>query len=155
MKSLLLVALLIVTYPLFAEEKNYGDVIVSKVESVHDGDTITVTINKWPTITGERIPVRIDGVDTPEINGDCPLEKELAQKAKQFTITFLQTDKRIYLRKMKRDKYFRILADVTIGTRSLSQELISSGLAKAYSGGKKESWCGISTISTEIVLSNN
>jgi len=73
MKSLLLVALLIVTYPLFAEEKNYGDVIVSKVESVHDGDTITVTINKWPTITGERIPVRIDGVDTPEINGDCPL----------------------------------------------------------------------------------
>lgn len=154
MKNVIFI-LLLLSFPSLAEEKNYGDVIVSKVEGVHDGDTITVTVNKWPAVSGEKIPVRIDGVDTPEINGDCPVEKELAQKAKQFTITFLQTDKRIYLRKMKRDKYFRILADVTVGTKSLSQELIASGLAKPYAGGKKESWCGVTTTSTEIVLSNN
>lgn len=155
MKKILTMLLLMATFQVIAEEKDYGDVIVSAVNAVHDGDTITVTINKWPAVIGDKVSVRVANIDTPEINGSCLAEKELAQKAKQFTLNFITTDKRIYLRKMKRDKYFRILADVSVSGKYLSQELIAAGLAKPYDGGKKESWCPTAESTPGSVLANN
>jgi endonuclease YncB( thermonuclease family) len=60
----------------------YGTVIVTKVISVYDGDTFRVDIDSLPPIVGKNIPIRLNGVDTPEIRGKCKYEKDLAIKAR-------------------------------------------------------------------------
>ena len=56
-------------------------------------------------------------------------------------MALLRAGKRIELRPLRRDKYFRVLADVYVDGKSLSQSLIKAGLGREYHGGKKGSWC--------------
>lgn len=126
-----------------AETAQYGNVIVSEVTSIYDGDTFRVTIKDWPAIAGYRIGVRVKGVDTPEISGKCPEEKALARKAKQFTVGLLRSGQPVELRNLQRDKYFRLLADVYVGKRNLATELKKAGLGYDYQGGKRKRWCPV------------
>jgi len=119
----------------------YGTVTVSKVISVYDGDTFRVDIGSLPPIVGKNIPIRLNGVDTPEIQGKCQYEKDLALKARDFVRNKLANAKEIKLTKLQRGKYFRVVADVMIDGVSLEQELLDNELAYKYTGGKKSSWC--------------
>ena len=119
----------------------YGTAIVSKVISVYDGDTFRVDIDSLPPIVGKNIPIRLNGVDTPEIRGKCQYEKDLALKARDFVRSKLANAKEIRLTKLQRGKYFRVVADVMIDGESLEQELLNNELAYKYTGGKKSSWC--------------
>ena len=119
----------------------YGSVIVSKVISVYDGDTFRVDIDSLPPIVGKNIPIRLNGVDTPEIQGKCQYEKDLALKARDFVRNKLANAKEIKLTKLQRGKYFRVVADVMIDDVSLEKELLENKLAYKYTGGKKSSWC--------------
>ena len=119
----------------------YGTVTVSKVISVYDGDTFRVDIDSLPPIVGKNIPIRLNGVDTPEIQGKCQQEEDLAIKARDFVRIKLANAKEIKLTKLQRGKYFRVVADVYIDGVSLEQELLENKLAYKYSGGKKISWC--------------
>ena len=119
----------------------YGTAIVSKVISVYDGDTFRVDIDSLPPIVGKNIPIRLNGVDTPEIRGKCKYEKDLAIKARDFVRNKLANAKEIRLTKLQRGKYFRVVADVMIDGVSLEQELLDNALAYKYTGGKKSSWC--------------
>ena len=119
----------------------YGTVTVSKVISVYDGDTFRVDIDSLPPIVGKNIPIRLNGVDTPEIQGKCQYEKDLALLARDFVRKKLENAKEIKLTKLQRGKYFRVVADVTIDGVSLEQELLENKLAYKYTGGKKSSWC--------------
>ena len=119
----------------------YGSVIVSKVISVYDGDTFRVDIDSLPPIVGKNIPIRLNGVDTPEIRGKCQYEKDLALKARDFVRNKLANAKEIKLSKLQRGKYFRVVADVYVDGVSLEQELLDNELAYKYTGGKKSSWC--------------
>ena len=121
--------------------KEYGTAIVSKVISVYDGDTFRVDIGSLPPIVGKNIPIRLNGVDTPEIQGKCKYEKDLALMARDFVRNKLATAKEIRLTKLQRGKYFRVVADVMIDGVSLEQELLDNELAYKYTGGKKSSWC--------------
>ncbi len=67
---------------------------MDEVTSIYDGDTFRVNINSWPEVIGRRVPVRIAGIDTPEMRGKCQVEKELARKAKQFTVLMLRAAKK-------------------------------------------------------------
>lgn len=49
---------------------------VDEVVSIYNGDTITVTIKEYPSIIGERISIRVNGIDTPEIKEKCANEKD-------------------------------------------------------------------------------
>jgi len=122
--------------------KSFGHVLVDSIVGVYDGDTIRVRIEDWPPIVGEAIGVRVNGVDTPEIRGKCPEEKALARQARSFTRTAVTTAKSVELRNLRRDKYFRLLADVCVDGQALSELLMANGLAYRYEGGRKESWCG-------------
>ncbi len=133
--------LFLLSTTVFASEKHYGDVVISEVGTVYDGDTFYANVKEWPPIVGEHIGVRVNGVDTPEMKGDCPREIALARKAKQFTVTFLRSAKTIQLKRISRDKYFRIDADVYANGKSLADELIKAGLGYEYHGGTKKSWC--------------
>jgi len=133
---------LLISLPAFVSAKpQYGTVIVSKVISVYDGDTFRVDINSLSPIAGKNIPIRVNGVDTPEIRGKCPYEKKLAYKAKDFVMNKLLKAKKIELKNIQRGKYFRIVADVFVDGVSLEQELLDNGLAYKYSGKKKLGWC--------------
>jgi micrococcal nuclease len=119
----------------------YGTVIVSKVISVYDGDTFRVDIDSLPPIVGKNIPIRLNGVDTPEIRGKCKYEKDLALEARDFVRNKLANAKEIKLTKLQRGKYFRMVANVLVDGVSLEQELLDNEFAYKYTGGKKSSWC--------------
>lgn len=124
-----------------AGQPTYGDVKVSRVTTIYDGDTFTGTIDSWPGIAGKNIGIRISGIDTPEMRGKCKREIELARMAKKKTALMIRSAKTIELRQMRRDKYFRIDAEVFADGRSIGQALISAGLAVPYHGDKKATWC--------------
>lgn len=107
------------------------------VASVYDGDTFKINLNCSLDFYCEKVPVRVLGVDTPEIKGKTEKEKRLAKKAKAFTQDFLKKDP-ISLSNCSRDKYFRLLCEVTNAQgQNLAQELIKNNLGYEYWGGKK------------------
>jgi micrococcal nuclease len=106
---------------------------------VIDGDTIDVDIDLGFGIWLCSRRLRLYGLDTPEKNTPEGV------KAKQFTTDWVGKsvgkDGTLVVRTLsdKPDKYGRILASVYGSTSvSLNDELLSSGNAKAYFGGKKE-----------------
>lgn len=136
----ILLALSLCSVPSLAKTQ-YGSVIVTKVISVYDGDTFRVDIDSLSPIVGKNIPVRLEGVDTPEINGKCQYEKDLAIEARDFVRNKLSKAKEIKLNEIQRGKYFRVVAKVFIDGVSLEKELLDKDLAYKYKGGKKINWC--------------
>ncbi len=119
----------------------YGTVTVSKVISVYDGDTFRVNIASLPPIVGKNIPIRVNGVDTPEIQGKCKYEKNLALEARDFVRSKLANAKEIKLTNLQRGKYFRVVSNWLVDGVSFEQVLLDKDLAYRYDGGKKLSWC--------------
>lgn len=119
----------------------FGTATVASVRTIYDGDTFRVNIGDWPAVVGESMPVRIKGIDTPELRGKCQSEKDAARVAKQFSVGRLREGKFIELRFIERDKYFRLLAEVWIDGVSLGEQLLNAGFAVPYDGGKKRVWC--------------
>ena len=140
-KKLLLVFILFLGVFSAQAAPEYGTVIVSKVISVYDGDTFRVDIDSLPPIVGKNIPIRLNGVDTPEIQGKCQYEKDLALKARDFVRNKLANAKEIKLTNLQRGKYFRVVANVLVDGVSLEQDLLENELAYKYGGGGKSSWC--------------
>ena len=110
----------------------------NKVElaSVYDGDTFRVHLSCKYGVFCKTMPIRVRGVDCPEIKGGSAETKALAKQAKAFTKNFLKSGK-ILLRNCGRDKYFRLLCDVKVNGQSLGEELIKAGHAIPYDGGTK------------------
>ena len=109
---------------------------------VVDGDTIEIKDECFPTEL--KLSIRVLGIDTPEkgSRAKCDKEAKLAEKASKFTKEFIGKNKTATFRNIKWDKYGgRLLADVEINGKSLSDELIKNGLARSYDGKKKGSWC--------------
>lgn len=118
----------------------YGTAVVDEITSIYDGDTFRCNIKGYPGIVGERIGIRIYGIDTPEMRDKNPKIKALAQKAKQFAVSKLRGAKVIELRNMRRGKFFRIVAEVWVDGKDLGKMMIKEGLAKEYYGGTKVVW---------------
>ena len=145
-RILIILVALLLPFCALADSKTYGDAKVLEVTSVYDGDTFRANIEGYPPIIGERMAIRIAGIDTPEIRDKDPQVKALAQQAKQFTVKRLREGKHIVLKNIQRGKYFRIVADVYIDGVSLGDELMKAGLAKPYTGGKKPEWSSETSI---------
>ena len=114
--------------------------IPAKIVSVYAGDTITVRAHIW---LGQDVEtkVRLDGIDTPEINGKCDDEKTLAVKARDFLAE--QAGDAVMLRDIHYGKYAgRVVASVSTESGiDLVAALIAAGHGRAYSGGKRRGWC--------------
>ena len=108
----------------------------AQIASVYDGDTFKINLNCSMSVFCEKVPVRVRGIDCPEIKGKTEREKRLAQKAKAFTKDFLSRGE-ANLSNCGRDKYFRLLCDVDVNGQSLAQELLKRKLAYRYDGGTK------------------
>ncbi|MCP3683220.1 MAG: thermonuclease family protein, partial [bacterium] len=128
-------------------EKGRG-ITVSEIVSVYDGDTFKVNVDWWPDIIGNAISIRVNGLDTPEIRGSSPLEKQAAYVVRDYVKELLTTATSVKLEddddgridENNRDKYFRIDAEVYVDGISLNKLLIKKGYAKPYDGGTKSPW---------------
>lgn len=129
-----------VVFPVMAGERTYGD-LAATVVSVYDGDTMTVTIPDMPPLLGEDIPVRVRGIDTPEMKDTRPEIHALAVQARDMVRGLCPIGSTIELHGVGRDKYFRIDATPVCGGVDVAAELVKAGLAHGdYQGGTKESW---------------
>jgi endonuclease YncB( thermonuclease family) len=111
----------------------------------YDADTITFDVPGVHPLIGEKISVRVNGIDAPEIRGKNDCEKRSAKAAKNLIENILKRSKKIDLVNVGRDKYFRILADVRVDGQDLKEVLLRNGLAYEYHGEtkKKVDWCGV------------
>lgn len=109
----------------------------------YDADTITFDIPNVHPIIGDKISVRVRHIDTPEIKGKLPCEKEAARSAKRLIENRLKNAKRIDLENVDKDKYFRLLADVIVDGKPIKDILLKNNLAYAYEGKTKQkiNWC--------------
>ena len=139
MRRLLALALLLPSFAFAATD--YGSATVAQVTSIYDGDTFRADIDGWPDVVGHRVPIRVAGVDTPEMRGSCPAEKTAARLAKQFTVAHLRNAETIRLDHIERGKYFRLVANVMVDGEDLGQMLIDNGHGVPYGGGTKTAYC--------------
>jgi len=142
MKKLAFLILPFLLLPSYSFAKSFGDYQGAVYLRNYDGDTITFNLPGLHPIIGEKISIRINGIDTPEIRGKCEKEKYDAKQAKKMVADILKDAEKIVLRNMERGKYFRIAADVIVDGENLADILIESGIAVRYDGGKKiHKWC--------------
>ncbi|MGB0747159.1 MAG: thermonuclease family protein [Magnetospiraceae bacterium] len=109
------------------------------VVSITDGDTIQVTAEAWPGMYYHG-PVRLRGVDTPELRGKCASEKRAARLA-AFALETLILGKDVLLTDIAEDKYGRVLARVWIDGRDAAEILVMHEFGRPYAGGRRKGWC--------------
>jgi micrococcal nuclease len=137
---LLVILLLCGSYNSYAN--SFGDFEGAEYVRNYDGDTITFNLPGLHPIIGEKISIRVNGIDTPEIKGKCEKEKYDAKQAKEMVADILKDAEQITLENMERGKYFRIAADVIVDGENLADLLVEAGMAIRYDGGKKNyKWC--------------
>lgn len=115
--------------------------VPAAVLRVIDGDTLRVRARIWLGQVLE-VNVRIAGIDAPERNGRCPAERDRAVQATAF-LRRVVADGAVALREIRYGRYAgRVLAAVTVADgRDAGTALIGAGLARAYDGGRRASWC--------------
>ena len=124
------------------------------IVSCYDGDTCRVNLprsafnDEWAyDLFGHNIPIRVEGIDTPEIRGKCQKEKDLAYEARDLVRGLLDNAQTITLiidddPKEVRGKYFRIVGRLIADGVDISDLLIERHLAVLYDGGTKgKDWC--------------
>ena len=115
--------------------------VPARVIEVVDGDTIAVRARIW---VGQDVEtrVRLSGVDTPEFNGRCGRERELAAHARAFVVEAIGGGT-VKLIDVHYGKYAgRVVAYVeTAAGDDLGALLIAAGLGRPYHGGARASWC--------------
>ena len=108
-----------------------------RIVSVIDGDTVKLAC---PGAGIRR--ARLTGFDTPEVfSPKCASERARGNRATQELKRRIRKASQISIERHGRDRYGRILAEVRIDGRPLAAEMIASGHARAYSGGRRRGWC--------------
>lgn len=99
------------------------------VNRVVDGDTIIVSIPDTYPVFGSRLPVRVAGIQCPELGRNPRNQNPEGIRAKNYTERFIRKTGFVDLHNVKRGKYFRLVADIVIDNISLADELLKNNLA--------------------------
>lgn len=113
---------------------------IQTIVRVVDGDTVVVNLADVPDIFGMNLSIRLPGIDTPELSDKDVCVRGMAFKAKQQLTSFLANGTVIQLGEARRDKYFRLDADIFIDGISATQLMLATGLARTYTGGTRLPW---------------
>lgn len=90
-----------------------------KVISVHDGDTITILVEK------EQVKIRLFGIDTPE------LKQPYGKKSKQF-LSNLIAGQIVEVEKNGNDRYGRTIGTIYLDGADINAQMVENGYAWAY-----------------------
>jgi len=139
-KIMLILVLVLLFFSSFVSAENITNV---KYIGNYDGDTVSFNISNLPDVFGKDIHVRLYGIDTPEKKSKNKCEKDIAILAQKFVEQELSNAKVIVLEDCKRDKYFRILAEINYDGKDLTTELLERGYGYIYYGDtkKKVNYC--------------
>lgn len=118
-----------------------GPAYPADVIRVVDGDTFEARVHIWPGVAVST-KVRLRGIDAPELGARCAEERVKAEAARA-ALARLLSGGAIRIAEVANDKYGgRVLADAaTPRTPSVAAALVTAGLARPYSGGRRHSWC--------------
>ncbi len=114
----------------------------AEVVRIIDGDTFEARVRVWPGVDIDT-KVRLRGIDAAELHARCGDELAKAEAARTALQTILAQGN-VRLSQVGIDKYGgRVDAAVATGTTAdVSAALLNGGFARAYSGGKRGTWCG-------------
>ena len=107
------------------------------VESVYDGDTMTITLDLGFSMHAHKVKVRLLGVNTPELRGGTEQTKKAGYEARDF-VRNLCLHKHVFIRSEKKGKYGRYLATVwhieegICAEKSINDLLVEKELAVPY-----------------------
>lgn len=107
---------------------------VKQIESIHDGDTLTVTLDMGMGIF-HRVKLRLAHVDCPELK--TPAGIAARDYTRQWLTERFAGDLTVETVKDAQEKFGRYLAVVRIGAHCLNDDLVSHGHAVPYEGGKR------------------
>jgi endonuclease YncB( thermonuclease family) len=139
-RFLLLLSLFWVTSsPAEAMEPHFHNVTFHRCYHAH---SCFVSIPNLPKIFGDVILIRIAGIETPEILGQCDKEKELANKARNYVNTVLENAREIELYDLERGEHFNLIARIMANGKSVSKLMIDKKFAlPANDKTGKPNWC--------------
>jgi endonuclease YncB( thermonuclease family) len=111
------------------------------VVRVLDGDTFEARVRVWPGLE-ITTKIRLRGIDAPELKARCAEERSKAEGARDALKAML-AEGGVAVAHVGLDKYGgRVLADATTRiTPDIGAAMLARGLARAYGGGRRESWC--------------
>lgn len=115
-----LTLLLLMPGQLMAEARQYGSV-QAVVVRVCDGDTVVVDIPEYPDIIGKAIRIRLAGVDAEELHDPDPERQRNGILAWQAMAALLPPGAVVTLQNIRRDKYFRLDADIWHEGRNVAE----------------------------------
>lgn len=101
------------------------------VKSVYDGDTIRIDIDMGFSIWRLNEPIRLYGIDAPEIRGE---ERPQGIIVRDWLRARLPVGSQIIIETIKdrKGKYGRYLARIYVDEHDIGQEMIHLGLAVPY-----------------------
>jgi micrococcal nuclease len=113
----------------------------AEVLRVLDGDTFEARVLLWPGLE-ITTKVRLRGIDTPELKGRCE-EERLKAAAARDALTAILAQGDVGISAVALDKYGgRVIADAsTRATPDIAAALLGAGLARNYTGARREPWC--------------
>ncbi|HMO19195.1 MAG TPA: thermonuclease family protein [Oligoflexia bacterium] len=97
----------------------FAETLSGKVIGISDGDTITVLSNKIP------VKIRLNGIDCPENTQD------FGTRAKQAA-SDIAYGKEAAVNSHGKDRYGRVIGDITVGSINLNHALVEKGLCWWY-----------------------
>ena len=118
----------------------------AQVLRIIDGDTLVVNIDLGFDVWIHNEVIRLNGIDTPEVQTTDPVEKFFGTLAKNRVKEYLDNDGAagavtLVSKTFKKEKYGRVTADLKVQgqTQSLCAALLGEGYAVPYHGQSKES----------------
>lgn len=115
-----------------------------KIIRAVDGDTIEFIIPSLPEELGDKLKLRVYGVDTPEKGSRAQCEKEAlaGAAATEYANKIVTSGTKLQITLREWDKFGgRVLGDMLVDGVSYREMLIKEGHARPYFGDKKKSWC--------------
>jgi endonuclease YncB( thermonuclease family) len=109
------------------------EMILSKdwsVLSVYDGSTINIRVPAWPEVFGYKLPLRIRGYNTPIVKGGNIAGAE----SRNYLEELLKPTpgKRIAMSRIRRSKFFRIVATIKIDGVDVAEIMVKAGHGVLY-----------------------
>lgn len=117
------------------------------INRVYDGDTFFIELKGLPPIFGHDLPIRVADMDAPELRSRCSTdtlkakERAYGTQARDFFVDRLRQAEEIRIFNLRRDSFFRIIADVELDGVDLKKIMLDAGYVQPAVNGVIAGWC--------------